>query len=278
MIFSISTQLFDTAKPLSLNEIALIKDYDFKYIEIWAMPTQIDISNLKEVKYIADNIAKKNILVSSIHSPLFEITKGKKKWLAISDINELQRLRAVKKLEDTINAAQILGADTIIIHFDTANTPDISTYINLFASTLELSEYLYKKNVNDKNVKIVFENVFAFMSSTIHIKTFLDKYDFQNIGICLDIGHANISEDPVKAIEIASDKLFCIHISDNDGRSDQHLMPFEGKVDWSKVFKTLSKVGYDGICTFEVTGYANYAKILERLRDCVEKFREICRD
>ena len=46
-----------------------------------------------------------------------------------------------------------------------------------------------------------------------------------------------------------------VHIADNEGERDQHMMPFgRGTVDWDAVCRGLRGIGYNGFCSFEIPG------------------------
>jgi sugar phosphate isomerase/epimerase len=71
-------------------------------------------------------------------------------------------------------------------------------------------------------------------------------------GICLDFGHAHLDGDLVDAIETVSGHLLTAHVHDNRGRSDDHLVPFEGTIDWAGSLTALQKIGYDGALILEI--------------------------
>ena len=48
------------------------------------------------------------------------------------------------------------------------------------------------------------------------------------------------------AIETVSGHLVTTHLHDNRGRSDDHLVPFDGAIDWAGGADGVQKVGYDG--------------------------------
>ncbi len=77
-----------------------------------------------------------------------------------------------------------------------------------------------------------------------------------NLGICIDIGHAQLSEDagrdPVtNYLERYAGQLIHLHLHDNRGKMDEHLLPGEGIVDWPQVFHVLHALGYEGTAAFE---------------------------
>ena len=43
-----------------------------------------------------------------------------------------------------------------------------------------------------------------------------------------------------------SEHLIATHVHDNRGRTDDHLVPFEGTIDWPAALTAVQKVGYDG--------------------------------
>lgn len=84
----------------------------------------------------------------------------------------------------------------------------------------------------------------------------IDRVGDENLGICLDTGHLNLTlRDQAAFIRKAGRHLKALHIADNDESGDQHLMPFgKGNVDWMEVIGALKEIGYDGLFNFEIPG------------------------
>ncbi len=77
------------------------------------------------------------------------------------------------------------------------------------------------------------------------------------VGICLDTGHLNLSRASSQRefILCAGKYLRALHIADNDGSGDQHLMPFGvGKVNFSEVVTALREINYEGLFNYEIPG------------------------
>jgi L-ribulose-5-phosphate 3-epimerase UlaE len=54
-----------------------------------------------------------------------------------------------------------------------------------------------------------------------------------------------------------SDRLLHVHLSDNKGKSDDHLAIGAGTIDWKKELRLLKASGYDDTITLEIfTGTA----------------------
>jgi len=75
------------------------------------------------------------------------------------------------------------------------------------------------------------------------------------LGICLDTSHANWQGLNIpEAIRLCGDKLGALHISDNHGTWDDHLIPGYGQIEWGPVISALREIGYDRPFNLEVPG------------------------
>ncbi len=83
--------------------------------------------------------------------------------------------------------------------------------------------------------------------------------DAAALGICMDVGHARMMGDVVDAIETCSGHVITTHLHDNRGRTDDHLVPGKGVIDWDAATLAFQKVGYDGAWIFELAVAADRA-------------------
>jgi hydroxypyruvate isomerase len=74
------------------------------------------------------------------------------------------------------------------------------------------------------------------------------------IGICFDVGHANISEgsDLGGAFSRNAHRIIHIHLDDNLGIEDDHFQPGEGNIDLESFYNVVEESGYDGMVQLEV--------------------------
>ncbi|MBQ8915300.1 MAG: sugar phosphate isomerase/epimerase [Clostridia bacterium] len=120
-------------------------------------------------------------------------------------------------------------------------------------------------------VKICPENLFilkedgaeAFcdpVSACEYVDMLNEEAGAQVFGFCYDIGHANLCGlNLYEDITALGHRLSALHIHDNDGKSDQHLIPFTQKVPWKKnnctdwegVIAGLRSIEYKGAISFE---------------------------
>jgi len=75
------------------------------------------------------------------------------------------------------------------------------------------------------------------------------------MGVCWDTGHANIQKlNQYQAIKALGKNLVTTHIDDNDTSGDQHLLPFEGNINWKAIITALREINYMGLFNLEVGG------------------------
>jgi len=86
--------------------------------------------------------------------------------------------------------------------------------------------------------------------------TIIEAVGSTHMGICLDTGHLNkIDGDQGTFIHRAGSLLKALHIADNDGSSDQHLLPYGmGTVPWNEVIGALKEIQYPYALNLEVPG------------------------
>lgn len=70
---------------------------------------------------------------------------------------------------------------------------------------------------------------------------------------CWDTGHANIEGVQYEHIKALGDELYALHINDNCGKMDEHIIPYFGTVNMDDVMHGLIDIGYNGYFTFEAT-------------------------
>jgi len=71
---------------------------------------------------------------------------------------------------------------------------------------------------------------------------------------CLDTGHGVVAkQDPAEMLRILGSRTRVLHIQDNLGQKDEHLMPTFGTINWKAVATALKEAGYQGTFNFEIS-------------------------
>ncbi len=104
-------------------------------------------------------------------------------------------------------------------------------------------------------VQYAFENLPAYHrigSDVSELAAILAEVAAPNTGICFDTGHANMVGDAAQAIGDAGGRIIYVHYTDNNGQTDDHLMPTCGTLDNEAIARRLCEVGYKGTMMLEV--------------------------
>ncbi len=125
---------------------------------------------------------------------------------------------------------------------------------------------------------VCLENLFRDgLRSCEDLEAIIDAVGMDNVAICLDTGHAHMCGIDVPSfIRRAGDRLLALHIADNQGVHDEHLLPYgRGTVPWTRVMQALREANYDGPFNFEVPG-ESHAPLAVRLAklDYVKRLAE----
>lgn len=75
----------------------------------------------------------------------------------------------------------------------------------------------------------------------------------ENLGVCVDTGHLFVNgEDMAECVDKTQGYTVHYHIDDNFGKSDDHLVPGEGKIDFAPYLGALQKHNYKGFLAVEL--------------------------
>ncbi len=129
---------------------------------------------------------------------------------------------------------------------------------------------------SDVNVRVALEVMPNALSSAAMICSLIeDELDGLDVGVCLDYGHAHLMGDLGEAIETVSGHLWTTHVHDNDGRRDDHRVPFAGRIDWDAAMMETQKIGYDGALMFEVADSGDPIEVLKRTASARERLEKM---
>lgn len=122
-------------------------------------------------------------------------------------------------------------------------------------------------HVRGSGLRICLENIPGTLAECAELLEAISCVGEPDLGICLDTGHLNLcSGDQVGFVRQAGERLFALHVSDNDGTKDQHVAPYaRGTISWPPFVAAVSDIGYDGLFNLEVPG-ENRCPIAIRLR------------
>jgi sugar phosphate isomerase/epimerase len=188
------------------------------------------------------------------------VPQGHLKLFADIANEDLAARRAeLDELKHWLDLYAVLGIETAVLHpgrWDMMAGKAMSDQ-SLAANVESLRELL--AHADGGPTTICLENG----HSAAELNRLIDGVGRTGLGICFDTGHLNVAltKSPETAesfggfVAEAGARLKALHLADNDGSGDQHLMPCErGTVDWSAVMRGLADIGFDGPLNYEIPG------------------------
>lgn len=130
----------------------------------------------------------------------------------------------------------------VIMHFTTGRKAPMYNEIGLERFKKITN---YAKNLE---IKVAFENT----RLKGYLEYVLSNIKDENVGICFDAGHYHVHFNDEFNFKLFKDRIFAVHLHDNDKSDDLHLLPFDGTLDWEKTMKKLKECNYSGPITLEL--------------------------
>jgi sugar phosphate isomerase/epimerase len=65
------------------------------------------------------------------------------------------------------------------------------------------------------------------------------------------------------------------HVHDNAGRTDDHLVPFDGTIDWPAAMTALQKIGYDDTLMFEIAAHGPAKPTLQKAQRARQRIERL---
>lgn len=105
------------------------------------------------------------------------------------------------------------------------------------------------KVCEEYKVNLALENV----KEMTHVNYIHENINSDYLKFCFDFGHINCFTKDTYSFDFNKykDKLICVHIHDNDGENDSHLLPFYGTADFKYIAYKLKEIGFSSPLTSE---------------------------
>ena len=228
----------------------------------WDEPSLTDPTSPEFKAYFENiaNIAKENkIEIGMTHAPYCMVFRSNHEEYALNLERTIRAIYATKLLEcPYIVAHPVLHPD-----FNNGQNPERALQANIDyfkclvpalkeTGVVVCIENLYWGERKDPKIP----NSCTTPEQLIKIIDTLNETYGPCFAACLDTGHATISgQDSIEFVEKLGDRLRVLHIQDNYGVLDNHVVPGKGVINWTAFMKTFKASGYQGTFNFEVDGY-----------------------
>jgi protein FrlC len=218
-------------------------------IEIWGGRPHMYRSDLDEqIEEICDLLHSLNMEVCNYIPAQFRYPS-----LLCSD-NETVRSDSVEYIKSGIDNALKVNAPSVslcpgVFPFDgNAQTG----WSQLVISMREIAEYC-----QNKDIFLLIEPAHRFESNIIltveDALRMLDQLKSERFGILLDTGHCMVNGEDFRSIVPKCKGIpFHIHLDDNNGDADSHLIPGRGSIEFISLKRALDEINYQGFLSGEL--------------------------
>lgn len=265
MRFALSTHLFHSER-LSRTHLEAIKARQFDDIEIFATRTHFDYHDEHKIEQLGGWLQALGMVAGSMHAPICASFVNGEWGRAFSNAaaDAVKRQEAVAETITAIAASRALGCEFIVLHLGIPRGQPIPPGDNDRRAVQRSLEDI-AETASARGVRLALEIIPNDLSTVDALIEWIEgDLDLGTTAICLDIGHAHLLGGTAEAVEALSGHVVTTHVHDNRGRSDDHLVPFSGTIDWAGTLASLWKIGYDGRLVFEVADTGNAAEVLAR--------------
>ncbi len=195
--------------------------------------------------------------LASVHAPTLEVS--------LASADAVEREAAVAETTRALHIGRRIPFSTFVIHLGRPRKDVVRGGTNRDAAKRSIASLAAA--AEPLGIRIAVEVITNDLSRAPSLAHLLDDdIEAANVGICLDTGHARLDGDVVEAIEAVSGHLTALDLHDTRGRTDDHLVPFDGAIDWASALTAVQKVGYDGVMTFELSSRGPAKDTLARAR------------
>ena len=189
--------------------------------------------------------------------------------------NECIRKESVDYIRSAIdNASQMRAPSISVAPGMTLLDGDLREGWRLLHRSLkEIEEY-----AGERSTLVLIEPGHRFESNLIatvdDCLRMLDQLRSERFGILLDTGHIHLNGEPfAEVLRKCRGIPLHIHVDDNRGDFDSHLVPGDGSVEFVTFFRALTAIGYGGFLSVELGPLYNLdpASACKQSREALEK-------
>ena len=181
---------------------------------------------------------KTGLFIDNIHAPT-DITTGL--WL-----DNIEGDAVTGRLLHCVKDCAEFEIPAMVVHLpDEKNPPLNELGLDRIKRVMEQAERW--------DINVALENLMYNIESLAFV---LDRIDSPLLGFCYDSGHQNCYTPSEDLLTRFSDRLMVLHLHDNDGSGDQHLLPFDGTIDWPATMKAIARAGYSGEIGLELMNWS----------------------
>lgn len=207
-------------------------------VEIFAARQHFDYTSRDSVMELATWFRSNPIEPFSMHAPLFpdrEMGRAGAPAVNVLHPEKARRIDAMDEIKRALESAEHIPFKNIVVHLGERTDSWSQRSMEYALTALEhLGAF-----ARPLGVKVLVENLVNEPTLPERLITVLDLGHLDSVGICLDLGHANLTVGIAEAVSVLGKRIVSLHVHDNHGVRDEHLWPGDGTIDWAQTAELL---------------------------------------
>ena len=248
----LSTYLFISRK-LTPELIGQIREGGFNEVEVFCSRAHFDYATKQEVRAFAGLLGANQMKLDSLHAPTSKdssATRESGQPLSLCEVEKVRRIEAMDEFKRAIDVSEDLPFSRMVLHMGGSRETADPRKRDAAFSTLE---HLVL-HAHHAGVTLAVENTTSEMGEPAYLRAFVEETRLTGLRFNFDVGHANLADGPAeerleKSFAPIKDLVVSVHLHDNHGDKDEHLLPYEGSIDWDLAIPLLRSApkGHSGL-------------------------------
>jgi len=200
-------------------------------VELFAARQHFDYTSREHVAELAAFFRSNPLTVWSMHAPLYpdrEMGRSGAPAVNLLHVEKARRIAAMDEIKRALETAEQIPFRNLVVHLGERHDEWSPRSVEHALTALEhLGAFAHPLGVRP-----LVENLLSEPTTPEHLMEILETGHLDQIGVCLDLGHAHLTVGVPEAIATLGPRIVQVHAHDNHGLKDEHLFPGDGTIDW----------------------------------------------
>jgi sugar phosphate isomerase/epimerase len=242
-------------------------------VELFAARQHFDYTSREQVAELTAFFRSNPLTPWSMHAPLYpDREMGRSGAPAVNLLHEekIRRIAAMDEIKRALETAEQIPFRNLVVHLGERHDEWSPRSVEYALTALEhLGAF-----ARPLGVRLLVENLLSDPTTPEHLMEILETGHLDQIGVCLDLGHAHLTDGVPEAIATLGARVVQVHAHDNHGLKDEHLFPGDGAIDWPAASEALNALPSPPAVVLELSSKlpGEAATLPERIRRAFELF------
>jgi sugar phosphate isomerase/epimerase len=260
-------------QPLTATLLAEIAQAGIPRVEIFCAPQHFSYRSQDAIREIANALGDSRLELHALHSPTErDLSPGRESGVPISicETERIRRLDAMDEVKRALEVAERIPFKYLVQHMGHGRQMADPRKTDAAFSSLEHLCVFAKQ----RGVTIALENTPDEMGAPASLAQFIKETHLHDLRLCFDAGHARLDGAVEAGFEAMREHVVTAHVHDNHGEKDEHLLPYEGSIDWDAALEAIAGAPEPVALVLELKDQPSGGPSLDQVRAVFDKIEK----